>query len=387
MGFQGPKSGEASSPSPERRWTYHPRLWLSDVDSAQARALRTIKTSCFANGIRITQAAESRLSEGGRVPLSIHEYATTGGVTIELEGGVYVNAPFDEWFCKAPEVVLDIGEGQNGFVVRLGREEVPARMLRLPGYLGSLDAAGRPISDVAMSHGDRIRLSPVGGCAYACKFCDIPGKRYVMHPIEQVLAALEGARHDKALPTRHLLISGGTPLLRDEDSFLRTCATVAREARMPVDVMMTPREDVSSIDRLADDGIDGFALNLEIFDPETASKHAAHKAKLGRDVLAQNIARAVECTGGKGRVRSLIVVGLEGLEATLEGVEFIARLGCDPVLSPFRPAAGTRLSHVHPPTVEFLDAVYDGAVDIASAYGTMVGPRCVPCQHNTVSFG
>jgi len=357
------------------------------MERARSQAVREIKTSCFSRGIHVTPAAATRLSDGGRVPLSIHEYATTGGVTFELEGGIYVNAPFDEWFCHDPETTLDVSDGRTGFEVRYRGEAYPARLLPLPGYLGATDAAGNKITDVAMSHGDRIRLSPVGGCAYACKFCDIPGKKYGLHPMAQVLAALEGARGDPVLPTRHLLVSGGTPLLRDEGAFQDMCCAIAQNARMPVDVMMTPRTDVSAIDTLVDGGVHGFALNLEIYGEEVAFANAPHKAKLGRDVLAANIARAVDRTGGKGRVRSLIVAGLEPLEETIEGVEFLARLGCDPVLSPFRPSQGTKLSHLPPPTVDYLRELHERSEAIAHAHGVELGPRCTPCTHNTLTFG
>ena len=78
------------------------------MSSRALSLIQQLKTSCLSRGISITKDASDSLTEGGNVPLSIHEYATTGGVTLELDGAVFVNAPFDEWFCDSPESTLDI---------------------------------------------------------------------------------------------------------------------------------------------------------------------------------------------------------------------------------------------------------------------------------------
>src|SRR5262249_22894405 len=89
---------------------------------------------------------------------------------------------------------------------------------------------------------------------------------------------------------------------------------------------------------------------------------------------------------GPGRIRSLLMVGLESMEATLAGVEFLALRGCQPVLSPFRPAPGTRLEKMPPPRTEFLVEVYLRAREIGDRRGVNLGPDCLPCQHNTLTF-
>ena len=71
---------------------------------------------------------------------------------------------------------------------------------------------------------------------------------------------------------------------------------------------------------------------------------------------------------------------------TLDGVRFLAELGCDPVLSPFRPAKGTDLANEAPPSAAFMEEAYLAAREIATAHGVELGPRCIPCQHNTITF-
>lgn len=359
---------------------------MNAEDVAPRGWLTRLKASCFTRGVRLSQAAGEVFTRSGRVPLTIHEYATTGGLTFEVAGGVYINAPFDEWFVVEPEA--EIGVTQEGTLeVRFDGRAAPIYPVPLPGYLDRRDDAGRSVRDVAMSHVDRIRLSPIGGCSFACKFCDLAGLPYYKRPVDQILAALRVAKEDDFLPPRHVLVSGGTPSPLDEPYLESVVCAVAQEAGMPVDVMMSPKRDSASIDRMVEAGVDGFAINIELFGDEASRTITPQKFRLGRQVFDEFIERAVDVTGGKGRVRSLIIVGIEPVEATLAGVEHLARMGADPALSPFRPPApGQPLAQHPPPSPETLLDVYERSLAIAQEYGVRLGPRCVPCQHNTFAM-
>ena len=80
------------------------------------------------------------------------------------------------------------------------------------------------------------------------------------------------------------------------------------------------------------------------------------------------------------------MVGLEPIEDTLRGVDALAQRGCEPVLSPFRPSPDTPLGDVSPPGEAELVEVYERSVEVAGRHGVKLGPRCIPCQHNTLSF-
>jgi pyruvate-formate lyase-activating enzyme len=356
-------------------------VWQSGLEPAELA-----KVSMLSRGLRIDQSAASLLSDGGRIPLSLHEYATTGGVGLRLADDVYVNAPFDDWFCSDPEASLAVDTTSEALVVTFRGHDIPAQALPLPGYIGVRDGQGRLVTDVAMSHCDRVRISPIAGCSFDCKFCDMAQRAYSKRPLEQVLAALRVAQADPVLPVRHVLISGGAPVPRDREYLDGVSMAVAEATDMPVDVMTPARDDPSWIDRLVKAGVHGFSINLEVYGSAEAGSLIRLKDRTGRRALALNLERALAATGGRGRVRSLIVVGLESLEATLAGVEFLAALGCDPVLSPFRPAEGTELASVPPPTAEFLVDLYGRAKEIVERHGVALGPRCVPCQNNTLTF-
>jgi hypothetical protein len=138
-------------------------------------------------------------------------------------------------------------------------------------------------------------------------------------------------------------------------------------------------------------GLHGFSLNIEasqeMIGPQSTIRFLPAKARFTRPWFEAAVTAAVEATGGHGRVRSLIILGLEPLEASLAGVRWLAERGVDPVLSPFRPARTTELADRAAPSGDDLRAALAEARSIVAEFpGVELGPRCVPCQHNTLSF-
>lgn len=348
--------------------------------------LERVKISCLSTGLRLSADAARVLSSDASIPLSLHEYPTTGGVTLELDEGVFVNAPFDESFCDEARVTLEVTDGR--LALEFDGDTVPVRrFVPLPGYLDATDAHGRAVTDVAMSHVDRVRLSPFVGCAYDCSFCDLAAMTYVGRPLDQLLAALGVAQADDRLPVRHVLISGGSPRRAHYARFEEICASVIAAAGMPVDIMMSPMVDGTGfVDRMVAAGVESFAINIELHGDDTARSFLGAKYRSTRPHFEAFVARSVELLGTTGRVRSLIIPGLEPVTDTLAGVEYLAGLGCHPVLSPFRPAESTALAGVAPPSEEELTLVLLEARAITQAHGIALGPTCVACQHNTLSF-
>jgi uncharacterized radical SAM superfamily protein len=182
------------------------------------------------------------------------------------------------------------------------------------------------------------------------------------------------------------MISGGTPRPEHSARIDRIYEALLARCEFPTDVMLAPRTEDDLIERLGQWNVNAIALNIEVFDQDIARRLIPQKHEIGLSEYAAAIEKALDVLGGGGRVRSLILVGLEPPEQTLAGVTFLARLGCDPVLSPFRPAPGTPLAHVRPPSPALLETVYSEARDIVHKYGVTLGPRCIPCQNNTLTL-
>jgi hypothetical protein len=348
-----------------------------------------LKIDLMTYGMSVSESARNALmgSEGLR-PLTLADYASTSGIALEIEDDLWVNAPISEHnpnFVTHPPLTLHHREGQ--FHIRGKNLEVRVSPLPVPGYHDQRLPSGRLITDFAITHTDRVRISPIQGCSYVCTFCDLPyDKRYEKMPIEGLVQSVRRALEDKVLPAHHVLISGGVP--RDEDwPWLNEVyeKVAASFPDVQIDVMMVPVPGHFNVDRLHEIGIHALFLNLELFSEEAARKIMPRKLRIGREAFLDVIERAVAIFG-PGNVQSVILVGLEPMEHTLQGVQALAERGCDPVLSPFRPDPGTPLKDHPPPSVELLMEIYLRSLEIVDHEGVKLGPRCIPCMHNTLTF-
>jgi radical SAM superfamily enzyme YgiQ (UPF0313 family) len=278
---------------------------------------------------------------------------------------IWVNAPLHDhnpnFVPEAAPHLLDIGE--TGYVIHSQGESYPVRPIPVPAYHNERNSSEEPYTSYAITHTDRVRISPIEGCGMVCTFCDLPYQfRYRRQRVDGLVGSVARALEDQALPARHVLISGGTPKPEDYD-FLRTVYHEVPKSfpGIAVDVMMVPAKGLLNLRELREAGIHGLSINLEIFNNDISRKMIRPKYDLGRQYYLDFIEEAAT-EFGRGKVRSLLLVGLEPLEDTLEAVEELVRRGCDPVLSPFRPDPHTPLRNAAPPTVDFLVEAYERAV-------------------------
>jgi hypothetical protein len=354
-----------------------------------------LKVDLMTEGLAIDPQTKQFLVESDETPLTLADYASTSGVTLRLDGDVWVNAPIAEHnpnFVEAPTSSL-VAEDNKLFVVREG-EAYGAEFIPVPAYHDKKLKDGSPVKWIAITHSDRVRLSPIKGCAIQCDFCDIPFDKAPGEPayrgqkaIDNILEAAGVALQDDVLPAQHVLISGGTPRKRDygyENEVYERMVT--ENPDVDIDIMMVPMPGLLNVKRLGEIGIHGLSINLELWNKDIALRTMRSKAKASRELYLDFIEKASE-QFDDGRVRSLLMVGIEPIEDTLKGVEALAERGCDPVLSPFRPDPITPLRDMKPPTAEELLEVWQRSQEIVSRYdGVKLGPRCIPCMHNTLTF-
>ncbi|MBE2318352.1 radical SAM protein [Solirubrobacter sp. CPCC 204708] len=363
-------------------------------------ALELLKLRLLADGVRLGEDAAAAWHERFEGPLTLAEYATTSGISVALPGELYVNAPLSAGEAL-PQLRYD-----EGFVIVADGEVVPVEVVPVPSFhtrtqTDGYDGTVQPYTNYGVTHTDRCRVSPIGGCAWKCKFCDLPyewGYRK-KHP-ENLLNVILAAQDDPQAPARHVLVSGGTPRApvparpgrpaQDDEAWIDDVfAYLAEHSPLPVDVMLPPRRDLAHAEKLRRMGINMLSVNLEVSDPERTKVLAPAKAKVGREHTLNYIERAVEAFD-VGFVQSLVVFGaaIEPLESTLRGVRDLAQRGCIPVLSPFRPHHLTPLADAPPASFEEIVEVLARSIEICEQAGTGVlpGPRCVACHHNTATL-
>lgn len=353
-------------------------------------AAQELKFHLLSGGASMTAAAVEALDrivdDGAWSPA---DYASTKGLILRLEDDVWVNMPVERYnpaLASGSAIVFDRVE--EGFVIEGLGLRSRAEFWRPPAYLGAKAANGRPISNFVVGHGDRVRLSPTIGCAMVCDFCNIPfDDTYAgLKPVDVMIDSLRVAFEDPVQPARHILISGGTPGPPHVAGLREVYERVITEfpGRL-VDIMMVPVEGLFDLPHLDALGLNEISVNLEIFDEDVAAKIMRHKHRQGRQWYLDFLEQAAEDLG-PGRVRSMLMVGLESPQSTLAGVRALLDRGCVPVLSPFIPDAVTPLAKTPAPSVELTLEVFHRASDLAAEYGQPLGPSCAPCTHNTMTL-
>jgi radical SAM superfamily enzyme YgiQ (UPF0313 family) len=306
-----------------------------------------------------------------------------------LEDDVWVNAPIvdhNPGFVVAPSLMLDLDAGGHIFVTD-GTQQLPARVWLPPLYHGRNNPEGEPWNSYAFTHADRVRVSPIEGCSMTCKFCDLPYEfRYRTKRVQGIVDSISCALADPIQPAHHVLISGGTPKAADI-GYVRECyaAITAAQPGIAVDVMMVPIDELMDPEWLRGIGVNEVSVNLEIFNLDHAQSFMRQKARQGRAHYLDYLAAAAQIFP-VSHVRSMLMVGLEPLEETLAGVQAISERGAVAVLSPFRPDPATPLRDMQPPSAALLEEAYLRGLDIAIDAGTPLGPSCIPCTHNTLTF-
>lgn len=348
-----------------------------------------LKLELLADGMTLSGAARARLTEeaDGR-PLTLAEYATTSGIPLRLAGDIWVNTPIRNWAADTSSGtpgVLDV-EGE-AFVVRKDGFQCPAVPTPVPAYNSQRNSVGEPHTWYGTTHTDRVRVSPIAGCTCDCAFCDSPRThRYATKRTDLLIETIGAALADPVLPARHAMLSGGTPNPEDY-SYLAGVydAVLAAFPSLPVDVMMLPIPGVLDLERLRANGVNELAINLELYGKEARRRLIPKKnAHADRERSLAFIEKAVSLFSG--RVRSLILVGLEPLEDTIRAVQALTERGCEPVLSPFCPHSATPMATHPAPSADLLTEAYERASEVARRSGMRLGPKCIPCQHNTLTF-
>ena len=343
-----------------------------------------LKLYLLAHGVRIDPEAERAWEVRFKGPVSLSEYASTSGICVYTTSGVYVNAPFVEEFTQESEAHF-VFTGED-FAIDWHGARVPVSVIPVPGFHHTTYSD----NGTDYPYTDRCRISPIEGCGWICKFCNLPYEmRYRKKSKDALLRVVQLAERDELSPARHVLISGGTPKPEDEAWIDEIYAFIAGNSPISVDVMMPARNDFGYPAWLRSVGVNMVSLNIEIWDPARARRIMPQKFRLGRDHYLRYIEAAVHAFGA-GFVQSLILVGraVEPIESTLEGVQALVDRGCIPVLSPFRPDPRTPMEREAPASIEEMSHVYEATLEICERAGTGIkpGPRCIPCQHNTIAF-
>jgi hypothetical protein len=238
---------------------------------------------------------------------------------------------------------------------------------------------------------DRLRIQHSSFCVFKenhieCKFCEVssPIKSFDIEDVVEVVDAYFDATY---LPFRHILVGGLSGNNGEEkDELLSIISYVRTKTTMPIYLMCLPPTNMKDIEDYYEAGVTEVSYNIELYDRKLAAQIMPGKGKIPIDNYLTALKESVRYWGNTGDVRTAFVVGLESFDSLLNGITTVCALGVAPILSIFRPIPGTYLHHIIPPSNQELYDLYIAAEHICHNYNLRLGPSCVYCQNNTLSF-
>lgn len=366
-----------------------------ESESAEFMRIGRLKFELLASGLCISSPALRWLSDA-KGPLRTRS-GSSGGLDIVLPFDIHVNAPTMESFAKHSALVLD--EVDEHLVLRREEETLTAvEILPEPAFYSQVLCDGTPMVRIGqMCSGDRFCYGMTGPYCWfwkherRCKYCSIglnaPADASSKQAA-QLLEALAMAANDPILPARHVLLGGGTPVGEDMGSLLASelCRGIKEVTSLSVYVMICAPLKDHYIDMLHDAGVDELGMNLEFFSDNAWARFIPGKHRhIGKGRYLDALTHAVSVFGPIN-TRSILMVGLEPPESTIDGAELLASMGVMPILSPFRPLTGTELAHWCGFDATMYWEIFQEVRTRTERYGMPIGPTCIACQNNTLAL-
>lgn len=243
--------------------------------------------------------------------------------------------------------------------------------------------------DISFLATDRLRIHHSLGCAYktmhkGCLFCDVPASMYSLK-MEDIYEVINW--HLENSEFRHILIGGGSSARNIEPSrILDIIHYIRKYTRKSIYLMSLPPQDTEILSEYFQAGLDEIAFNIEVFDREKALYYMPHKGAIALNEYQDALVEAVKLWGSTGKVKCLLVYGLETDKSFLDGIFWLASHGIQPVISVFRPLKNTEMQDRIPPESSSLQKIYFDALSICQPYNLYPGPECLYCQNNTLSI-
>ena len=305
--------------------------------------IATVKADLLCHGVRMSDDAK----KNGE---SYNSYLLDGGFVHAAHfmiGNVVVNTCVEEEFCK--ESPYEIIWEDNGFSLMKGESFVCSiNIIRMPDWcLEEVD--GHRIANYLRPHSPNcVSCCPKLKCSYyyngeQCGFCSI-GDYAKNNNIEPVLEPLVVAKMIKraieANPNYEIALSGGTCDSKDRSAnyFSEICKLVTNNgtSKHHISVEVAPPEDNRYIQQLYDAGATALIMNIEVANECRRKKICPGKSTIPIERYMSAFEKAVSVFG-RGKVSSVIIVGIQKETDIIAICEKIIPMGVIPTIIPFKP--------------------------------------------------
>lgn len=353
---------------------------------------RKLITQLQSQGLKLVEGdTETSGRKGGAGP-SDHKAVTIDGTTVMIP--VYTNVAAKSEYTLKEFQQRSIND-QKSHVLEQARKDIASiQFVQQPKFYSLKTSEGIPYNHIALLHSHNVLATTVlqtcirySNRNTSCQFCAIEqslaaGRTIARKTPEHLAEVAEAAvRLDNV---EQLVMTTGTPNTTDRGAaYLTQCAkAVKARVDLPIQAQCEPPDDFVWFQRMKDAGVDSLGMHLEVIEPQVRARIMPGKAKVSLDYYFQAFEAAVQVFGW-GQVSTYILAGLgDSLETITDTCDRLIKLGVYPFVVPFVPITGTPLANHHPPSSEFMYAIYEAVAAMlnhAGMYSQDIKAGCAKC--------
>lgn len=373
------------------------RTWMDKIFDCDPLAT---KISLLVQGLSECNVGEYREATNNAIDVHLNKPIAVSSPENYTE--MVVNAPLNVKFCEFSPFALVESEGR--FTLKYYDKPINdnVTLFRVDELSRKVTKNGIPYSKIAFLSGDRLRVHVSDVCFFkqcgkSCSFCNMDvGNSKTYEFGDDDLREVVNAYWEKKeyYNLEHFLVGGQSPDGNAQEKIVKTIKIIKEVTgsdRIYVMVLPPKSEEgfVKNILEMVKAGANEFSFNLEIFDDILAKRYMKGKAdKFTREdyLNALITARYVIDDKYPENVRTMFVVGLEGMSSLKRGLRAVIDNGIQPMLSVFRPLPDTELADEMPPKLSELYELFGVVEKWCEEKGLHLGPACLYCQNNTLSL-
>jgi hypothetical protein len=323
-----------------------------------------LEIDLFCRGIRVPDAVPLDLARG----ISRTRAGLGSGLEVVIPGDswlkdrIWANIPVEESFARLSPYVLD-GSPREGYHIRDERNQAryPVEIPPEPSWYGRHTDRGIPMNRIGVLQGTYLGIYVNMVCTFwnyspslNCRFCttgnNVGEHEVVDKAVSDVVEVARAAKDESGVTFVHL--NAGFQGSRGVQFAEPYVAALKEQVGILVGAQLAPQKDFSHYDRLMALGVDHLSFCLEFIDPSWFARICPGKERvLGQQIFFDSIEYCARRMP-KGAVSGEIIAGVEPIEATLRGIDWIADHGAFPTVCIFRPTVGSDMENWPSPGYE-----------------------------------
>lgn len=269
------------------------------------------------------------------------------GLHLTMDDKLVLNAITGDKFCdESPYKIEEDGVYKNDEKV------VDYKIIDPPNWY-------KTCGDVFLQEGKNTLISAIlNDCCYfhkdeECKYCELGyGGDKGFKKVKDIVNAVKIALEEN--PDIYVHLTGGNTYASDHGGlyYLKYVKAIREiDKNVPISLEMSPPDDVGVIEQLVEAGVNGFSINIEVWNDEKRKEICPGKSKISKEKYFAAWKKGVELLG-KFKVSSMIIFGLDEMEDIKEGIEELVKIGVKPTTIPVKPFEKSKLHDYKIPSPE-----------------------------------